>query len=55
LRPLLIDFQKEGEQTIDQQEAKGKDLDEVFQSHEEEQELLIFLPRIMKIWLRSGA
>jgi hypothetical protein len=33
---------KRREQTINQQEAKGKDLDEVFQSHKEEQRITHF-------------
>jgi hypothetical protein len=36
---LTTDFQEEREPIIDQQEAKGKDLDEVFQSHKEEQRI----------------
>jgi hypothetical protein len=37
LETFTVDFQKEGEQTIDQQKAKGKNIDEVFQPHNEEQ------------------
>jgi hypothetical protein len=37
LETFTANFQEEGEQIIDQQNAKGKDLDEVFQSHREEQ------------------
>jgi hypothetical protein len=37
LETFNANFQREGEQIIDQQNAKGKDLDEVFQSHREEQ------------------
>jgi hypothetical protein len=36
---FTIYFQGEGEQIINQQEAKGKDLDEVFQSHKEEKRI----------------
>jgi hypothetical protein len=36
LETFIVNFQEEGEQIIDQQNAKGKDLDEVFQSHREE-------------------
>jgi hypothetical protein len=37
LENFIVDFQKEGEQTIDQQKAKGKNIDEVFQPHNEKQ------------------
>jgi hypothetical protein len=37
LETFNVNFQEEGEQIIDQQNAKGKDLDKVFQSHREEQ------------------
>jgi hypothetical protein len=36
---FTVDFQEEGEQIINQQEAKHKDFDEVFQSHKEEQRI----------------
>jgi hypothetical protein len=39
LETFTVDFQEEGEQIINQQRAKGKDLDEVFQSHKEEQRI----------------
>jgi hypothetical protein len=37
LENFIADFQEEGEQVIDQQNVKGKDLDEVFQPCREEQ------------------
>jgi hypothetical protein len=49
LETFTANFQKERELTIDQQEAKGKDLEEVFQSHKEEKWITHFLPRIIKM------
>jgi hypothetical protein len=40
LETFTVDFQEEGEQVIDQQNAKGKDLDEVFQPYREEQRIV---------------
>jgi hypothetical protein len=37
LETFTVDFQKEGEQTIDQKKDKGNNNDEVFQSHNEKQ------------------
>jgi hypothetical protein len=39
LGTFTANFQEEGEQVIDQRNAKGKDLDEVFQPHREEQRI----------------
>jgi hypothetical protein len=40
LETFTFDFQEEGEKNFDQQNAKGKDLDEVFQPHKEEKRII---------------
>jgi hypothetical protein len=40
LETFTIDFQEEGEQHFDQQNYKGKDLDEVFQPHKEDKRII---------------
>jgi len=48
LRTFTLDFQEEGEQVIDQQNTKGKYLDEVFQTHREQQRIVESIVEEMK-------